>query len=287
MCGPGAALRGCPLNLWRYLPGVARMTHSLELTVIAGEKAAKAFRAVKQFDSTVLMGPLLQLMREKKALEIHLDRADRAEILRRLVELLNELERLEIPYEISVNNVPRSSHLWKPRSWTRPDVIAELAAAEIVAEERRRAAELYKDYVPPEPPPSRKLLDQRWRDLEFSELLASEQNFIYIWAMRAEVENGGFAQYFDNSSGDDALLTQAALAAIGSIELHAILSDAIQLLETAGGYTTDRRARWEITGQLAEDAMIALNSRFYDASEDVVALAFRFVETDYQSRSML
>lgn len=261
--------------------------YSLELTINAGEKAAKAFRAVKLFDSTVVMGTTLQLMRERKPLDIHLDCADRAEILRRLVSLLDELERLEISCEISANNVPRSSHLWKPSSWTRSDVVSALAAADIVAEERRRAAELTKDHVPPEPPPSRKLLDQRWRDIEFSDLLASEQNYIYIWAMRAEVNNGGFATYFDNSSGDDALQTQAALASIGSSEVHAILSDAIQLLETVGGYTTDRRARWEITGQLAEDAFIELNSRFYDTSEDVVGVAFRIVETDYESKGML
>jgi len=261
--------------------------YSLELIIDAREKAANAIRAVKLFDGSVVMGTILQLMRERKPLDIHLDRADRAEILRRLVNLLDELDRQEISYHISANNVPRSSHLWKPSSWTRLDVVSEMAAADIVAEDRRRAAELMKDYVPPEPPPSRKLLDQRWREVVFSDLLASEQNYIFIWAMRAEVNNGGFATYFDNSSGDHALQTKAALAFIGSKHVYAILSDAIQLLETAGGYTTNRRARWEITRNLAEDAFTELNSRFYDTSEDVAGLAFRIVELDYESRGML
>jgi hypothetical protein len=261
--------------------------HSLELTIDAGAKAAKAFRAVKLFDSTVVMGTTLQLMRERKPLDIHLDRSDRAHVLGRLVDLLDELDRLDIPYELSANNVPRSSHLWKPCNWTRSDVVSERAAAELVAEERRRAAEHLKDYVPPESPPSRKLLDRRWRDMEFSDLLESEQNYIYIWAMRAEVYNGGFATFFDNSSGDAALQTQAALVSIGSKDVHAILSEAIQLLETTGGYSPDRSARWKVTSQLADDAFAELNERFYNTAEDVVGMAFRAVESDYESKGLL
>lgn len=262
-------------------------THSLELTIDAGGKAAKAFRAVKLFDSTAVMGTTLQLMRDRMPLEIHLDRADRPNILRRLVVLLDELKQLDISYEIAANNVPRSSHLWKPNTWNYADVVSELASAESVAEERRQAAERMKDFVPPEPPPSRTLLDQRWRNVEFSDLLESEQNYIYIWAMRAEVYNGGFATFFDNSSGNDALKTQTALTSIQSNDVHAILSDALHLLETAGGYTADRAARWEITSQLAEDAFTELNERFYNTTEDVVGMAFRAVEADYESEGLL
>ncbi len=261
--------------------------YSIELTIDAGEKAAKAFRAVKAFDNSAVMGTTLQLMRESKPLEIHLDREDRADILCCLNELLEELDRLQIAYQMSANNVPRSSHLWKQTNWTRSDVLSEMAAAEIVAEERRRAAESVKDYVPPEPPPSRKLLDQRWRDIEFSELFVSEQNYIYIWAMRAEINNGGFGTFFDNSSGDTALQVQAALASIGSSEVHAILSDALGLLENAGGYSTDRQTRWAVTSELADDAFTQLNSRFYDTSEDVVGMAFHLLEADYESKGML
>ena len=261
--------------------------YSLELTIDPGEMAAKAFRAVKRFDNTVVMGTALQLMRERRPLGIQLDRPDRADILGRLVELLDELNQLGILYEISANNVPRSSHLWTPSSWQQSDVVSALAEAETVAEERRQAAERMKDYVPLEPPPSRKLLDQRWRDLEFTDLLPSEQNYIYIWAMRAEVYNGGFATFFDNSSGDDALKTLSALTSIGSDDVHSILSDALQLLETAGGYSADRAARLETTSQLAEDAFTELNERFNNTGEDVVGNAFQLVEADYKSEGLV
>ncbi|MCA9173993.1 MAG: DUF4375 domain-containing protein [Planctomycetales bacterium] len=261
--------------------------YSLELTIDAGDMAAKAFRAFKRFDNTVVMGTALQLMRERKPLSIHLDRPDRAEVLARLVKLLDELNQLGISHNISVNNVPRSSYLWNPSSWQHADVVSALAEAVAVREERRQAAERMKDYVPPETPPARKLLDQRWRDIEFSDLMASERNYIYIWAMRAEVYNGGFAAFFDNSTGDDVLETQSALTSIGSDDVRSILSDALQLLETAGGYSTDREVRWETTSQLAEDAFTELNERYYNTAEDVVGIAFRLVEADYESEGLL
>lgn len=44
--------------------------HSLELTIDAQKLAAKAFRAVKRFDSTVVMGTALQRMRERKPFDM-------------------------------------------------------------------------------------------------------------------------------------------------------------------------------------------------------------------------
>jgi len=261
--------------------------YSLELTIDAGDKAAKAFRALKRFDSTVVMGTALELMRESKPMSILLDRPGREDILRRLVDLLEELDQLGIPFEITANNVPSSSPLWNPDSWQHSDVVSALNEAETVATERRQAAEQMKDYVPARPPASRELLDQRWRDVEFSELLASEQQYIYVWELRAEVYNGGFATYFGNSAGDHALQTQAALTSIGCNDVRSILSDALQLLQTSGGYSVDRAVRWETTSQLAENAFANLNERFYNTTEDVVGIAFRIVEAEYESEGLL
>jgi len=49
----------------------------------------------------------------------------------------------------------------------------------------------------------------------FSELSPSERVFILIWDLEAEVNNGGFNQFFFNSAGDRASATPAALRAIG------------------------------------------------------------------------
>lgn len=255
--------------------------YSLELTIDAGHKGAKAFRAIKRFDSSFIMGTTLQLMREQRPLDLHLDRADRSALLRRINDLLGELEELGIPFFMQANNVPRSSPLWKPNPWTRSDLLAEMRAAETFDGERALSAQAMKDASQPEPSPSHKRLDRRWRDLKFSDLLDSEKNYINIWALRAEVLSGGFDQYFYNSSGDHASETLEALTSIGSRDVQAILAAALQLLETAGGYSTDRYVRWDILSQLGEDAFADLNSRFYDTSEDTLGLAFRLVEVDY------
>jgi len=261
--------------------------YSLELTIDGAENATKVFRAVKAFDATAIMGSTLQRLRERKPLEVQLDCPDRTKILQRLIGLLDELDRLGASYQLSANHVPRTSPSWKPKSWVRSDVVAALAEAEAAAAERKRADEILKDYVPPDPPPSKTLFEQRWADMPYADLLPSEQRYVTIWAMRAEVNNGGFATFFDNSAGDTALEAQAILAELGSSDVHAILSDALQLLEPAGGFTATRSDRFERTGQLAEDVFTDVDSRFYDTHEDVVGMAFQEVAADYEAKGML
>src|SRR5690606_4488792 len=123
--------------------------------------------------------------------------------------------------------------------------------------------------------------------IDFAELLPSEQNYIHIWALRAEVNNGGFASYFDNSAGDNALDTQASLLSVGSSDVHSMLLDAIVLLDAGGGYSANRADRSEIASQLADDAFAVVNNRFYDTSEDVVGMAFLVVEAEYKSKGMI
>lgn len=81
--------------------------------------------------------------------------------------------------------------------------------------------------------------------------------------------------------------TQAALKSIGSQDVYAILSEAINRLDTAGGYSTDRAARWRIASELEDDAFTDLNKRFYGTAEDVVGMAFRVVELDYASNGLV
>ncbi|MFC7339675.1 DUF4375 domain-containing protein [Haloferula chungangensis] len=263
------------------------MPYSLELTIDAGGRTTEIVRAVKAFDRNLVMGTVLNLLRERKALVIALDGKNRVEVLRRLSKLLEELTRLQTEYQLLANNVPRSSHLWEPQNWNLPDILKELSAAEEAAEDRKRAEEVMRDYVPPEPPPSRKLFDQRWRDVAFPSLFSSEQQYLYIWSLVAEVNNGGFAVYFDNSSGDDALQALTALESIGSEEVIDVLSDAIALVERDGEYPIVREERWAAVQALPDDAFTQLNNRFYDRTEDPAEIAFQLVESEYQTKRML
>src|ERR1700722_5493586 len=52
--------------------------------------------------------------------------------------------------------------------------------------------------------------------LSYEKLSQPERVFLCIWDLEAEVDNGGFDQYYFNSAGDHALDTVRALETIGA-----------------------------------------------------------------------
>lgn len=75
-----------------------------------------------------------------------------------------------------------------------------------------------------------------WR-VEFEKLSLPEQVFRAIWEVEAEVNNGGFHQYFLNKSGTNAPSLPAALRAVGAGKMADI---AEQAMRACGD-----RLRWE------------------------------------------
>ena len=66
----------------------------------------------------------------------------------------------------------------------------------------------------------------RFFDTPFAQLTVPEQVFVAVWTLEADVNNGGFDQYFLNSSGDCAWYAPTALRAIGAEETAAIVEQA-------------------------------------------------------------
>lgn len=267
--------------------------YSLELTIDARELAAKAFRAVKRFDGSVLMGTALQKMRERKPFDIPLDRPDREDVLVRLIELLEELDRLQIVFKISANNVPRSSHLWEPSTWTSSDVVSALETLRQRGLEAERERQLREEWLKsPEGQEYaatigrldkiRDFLRSRWDALGFENLRPSEKDYVYVWWLYVEVMNGAFDQYFYNSAGDSALLALSALQSLGADGAYAILSDALHQFKSVGGFKADRTERWQCLDALPDGAFDDATHRFYDLAEDVRAIALMEVERDYE-----
>lgn len=58
-----------------------------------------------------------------------------------------------------------------------------------------------------------------WLAHGVGELSHEDQVFYWIWILQGEVDNGGFAQYMFNSTGDDALAATAALREVGAEHL--------------------------------------------------------------------
>jgi hypothetical protein len=63
---------------------------------------------------------------------------------------------------------------------------------------------------------TRAILDDRWHRIGLSGLPREERDFVVLWGLNAEVNTGGFHQYFLNSAGDTALEAHAACERVGA-----------------------------------------------------------------------
>ena len=107
-------------------------------------------------------------------------------------------------------------------------------------------------------------------------LSAAERVFIVIWQLEAEINNGGFAQYYDNSAGDRAGEAPAALVAIGAHHTAEIVRSANALF--AGGPPADRDARGRALEAIAEAALEELDTAFLAYEDDLSTLLYTYVQ---------
>jgi uncharacterized protein DUF4375 len=111
-------------------------------------------------------------------------------------------------------------------------------------------------------------------------LSPAERVFLCVWNLEAEVNNGGFEQFFINSAGDKAVETTVALREIGAAHVAIIAEEANGLFRPSGP-PTDRDARvaaLERLGEPATDALNALDARFYKYPDNLEALLRQFVD---------
>jgi hypothetical protein len=111
-------------------------------------------------------------------------------------------------------------------------------------------------------------------------LSPAERVFLCVWNLEAEVNNGGFEQFYINSAGDNALETPIALREIGATQAAAIAEEANSLFGPSGP-PADRDARTEILeslGETATEALNALDVRFYEYPDNLEDLLRQFVD---------
>jgi hypothetical protein len=105
-------------------------------------------------------------------------------------------------------------------------------------------------------------------------LTATELVVLSVYELITEVENGGFIQYFGNSSGDRSKEALASLRRIGAPKTADILARAMaQVGEQAT--SPDRATRARALGTLVErdyDVMEGLNDAFYAFPDPLWAL---------------
>jgi hypothetical protein len=116
--------------------------------------------------------------------------------------------------------------------------------------------------------------------IPYEEQSKAQQVFSAIWALESEVNNGGFAQYFANSSGDTAVHAESALRAIGAHRAADIVARAVALFP-GGPPSTDRDGRGRrIDGASPEihSAWDRLDQQFYAYPDDLTSLLYEWVK---------
>ena len=92
-----------------------------------------------------------------------------------------------------------------------------------------------------------------------------EKVFLRVWNLEAEVNNGGFAQYFENSAGNYAVGTPDALRSVGAPEMASLVEQAMQTFGPSGP-PADRDARAKAIQALpasARESWDQLDDQFY------------------------
>jgi len=115
---------------------------------------------------------------------------------------------------------------------------------------------------------------------DIKKLTEPQKQFYFNQRLETEINNGGFSQYFYNSSGDFAHQTIESLLAIGANKTAILLQEAIDQFPNRI-VPQDRLKRQEILTQIekkAEPVWDSLDEKFYDYEDDLNALNFAFIK---------
>ncbi len=114
---------------------------------------------------------------------------------------------------------------------------------------------------------------------EMNKLTEQQKQFYYNQCLEREINNGGFNQYFFNSSGDFAHKTVQSLQTIGAKKTADILQKAIDQFPNSN-VPEDRTERQEILEQIQETADVVwedLDQNFFSYEDDLNTLNIDFV----------
>ncbi len=115
---------------------------------------------------------------------------------------------------------------------------------------------------------------------DFSKLTDQQKLFYLNQNLEREINNGGFNQYFCNSSGDNAHETILSLKAIGADKTADILQKAIDQFPNKS-VPKDRDERTEIVEQIedtANEVWEELDEKFFEYEDDLNTLNIEYVK---------
>ncbi len=122
-------------------------------------------------------------------------------------------------------------------------------------------------------------VSEKFESSGFNALNEKEQAIYSIWWLEAEVNNGGFHQYFWNSAGDYADTTLKSLGNIGALKTASLLEQAIEV--AFGGSLPssreDRQNQLEVDGDIKMEKLGELDFLFYEYSENFYEMLDNYV----------
>ncbi len=120
----------------------------------------------------------------------------------------------------------------------------------------------------------------RFWNVAFEDLSSSEQVFLAIWDLESEVNNGGFEQYYCNSSGDTAFAVLSALEQIGAQAVAKIVSRANSAFpsELPPRNRCERQQLIEEFDSRVQDMLDSLDEEFFGYPDNLTDLLFEFVK---------
>jgi HEAT repeat protein len=116
-----------------------------------------------------------------------------------------------------------------------------------------------------------RVVGERYEKDGVAGLAEPQLHYLTLWLLDAEVRNGGFAQYFFNSSGDLAEYAVAAAAAVGAPDAAQIIGEAVALFGEDGP-ESDRDERHAQLARIDEDDLERLTEAYYSSDDDLRVL---------------
>lgn len=122
--------------------------------------------------------------------------------------------------------------------------------------------------------------DTRLWKVDFEDLSDAERVFVAIWELEAQVNNGGFDQYYYNSSGDTAFAVVGALENIGARQMAAIVRQANAVFPDGQPSSTQEKRHQQLDALSDESKAVwkQLDENFFDYPDDLTELLYDFVQ---------
>ena len=119
----------------------------------------------------------------------------------------------------------------------------------------------------------------RFWSVEFEQLTRPEQVFRVIWELEAEVNNGGFCQYFENAAGDLAWFAATALEEIDAVAAAKVVQEACSVFAESNPPKDreERQAALKSGGADALKRLDTLDQKFISYPDDLSDLLQKYV----------